>query len=52
MMHIAWAIAFLLFDREAGRVRPSVITGLIVVVLAIIGHFWISGPWLREAGIP
>lgn len=49
---IIWALGFLIFDREAGRARPSSVTGLIVVGLALFCHFWLSGPWLLQAGFP
>ena len=52
MRGIVYALAFLLFDREAGRVRPSALTGLAAVALAIVSHLWLSGPWLEQAGIP
>jgi len=47
-----YVVAFLLFDREAGRVRPFTLTGLAVVVLAVASHLWLSGPWLQQAGFP
>ena len=46
MTQIAWALAFLLFDREAGRPRPAALTGLAVVVLTLASHQVMSGPWL------
>lgn len=49
---LVYALGFAFFDREAGRVRPAAVTGLIVVVLAIVSHLWLSGPWLRQAGFP
>jgi len=49
---IVYALAFLLFDREAGRVRPSALAGLGVVALSAISHLWLSGPWLEQAGFP
>ena len=52
MTQIACAVAFLLFDREAGRVRPSTLTGLGVVALAVASLLWLSGPWLQQAGFP
>ena len=52
MTQIAYAVAFLLFDRESGRVRPSALTGLGVVALTIVSHLWLSGPWLEQAGFP
>ena len=52
MTHIVYALAFLLFDREAGRVRPSALAGLGVVALAIVSHLWLSGPWMEQAGFP
>lgn len=45
-------VAFLLFDREAGRARPSTLTRLGVVALAVVSHFWLSGSWLEQAGFP
>lgn len=52
MTQIVDVVAFLLFDREAGRVRPSALTGVGVVALAVASHFWLSGPWLEYAGFP
>jgi len=52
MTQIAYVVAFLLFDREAGRVRPSTLAGLGVVALAVASHLWLSGPWLTQAGFP
>jgi hypothetical protein len=49
---IVYVFAFLLFDREAGRVRPSALAGLGVVALTIASHLWLSGPWLEQAGFP
>jgi hypothetical protein len=49
---LAWAAAFLAFDREAGHVRPAALTGLAVVVLTVISHQLMSGPWLLQAGFP
>jgi hypothetical protein len=49
--HVVYVVGFLLYDREAGRVRRSTITGLIVVVLLVISHFWLAGPWLQQAGL-
>ena len=51
MTQVVYALAFLLFDREAGRVRPSVLAGLAAVVLAVASHLWLSGPWLEQAGL-
>ena len=52
MTGLAWAVAFLIFDREAGRPRLAAVTGLMVVVLTVASHLWLSGPWLRQAGFP
>lgn len=52
MTRLVYVLAFLLFDREAGRVRPSALGGLGVVALAIVSHLWLSGPWLEQAGFP
>ena len=52
MTRIAYVVASRLFDREAGRVRPSTLTGLGVVALAVASHLWLSGPWLEQAGFP
>jgi hypothetical protein len=52
LAYLVYAAGFLVFDREAGRVRPAIVTGLIVVVLAIVSHLWLSGAWLRQAGFP
>ncbi len=50
MTRLAWTVAFLLFDREAGRVRPAALTGLAAAVLTVASHVWLSGPWLQQAG--
>lgn len=52
MTQIAYVVAFLLFDREAGRVRPATITGLAVIVLAAIAHVWLGESWMEQAGFP
>jgi len=52
MKQAAWTLAFLVFDREAGRVRPGAVTGLTVAVLAVASHVVLSGPWMRQAGFP
>jgi len=52
MMQIACVLAFLLFDREAGHVRPARITGLAVIVLAVIAHLWLGESWMHQAGFP
>lgn len=44
-----WAFIFL-FDRERGR-RRHVIGGLLVLVLAVGSHLWLSGSWMRLAGL-
>jgi hypothetical protein len=44
-----WALIFLL-DRERGH-RRHVIGGLLVVVLVLASHLWLSGPWMRQAGL-
>jgi hypothetical protein len=49
---IVHVVAFLLFDREAGGVRPSALSGLGVVALTVVCHLWLSGPWLERAGFP
>jgi len=49
---LVYILAFLLFDREAGRARPSTLTGVGVVALAVASHLWLSGPWLAQAGFP
>ena len=52
MRQLAWAAAFLVFDRESGRPRPAAITGVTVVALTVASHLWLSGPWMRQAGFP
>jgi hypothetical protein len=47
---LAWAFAFLVFDREAGKPRPATVTGLVVVILTIASHQVMSGPWLLQVG--
>ena len=47
-----WALLFLVFDRERGRrARRHVIGGLLVAVLALASHLWLSGSWMRQAGL-
>ena len=46
-----WSLIFLL-DRERSRgARRHVIGGLLVVVLVVASHLWLSGPWMRQAGL-
>jgi hypothetical protein len=52
MTQIVHAVGFLLFDREAGRARPSTLTGLGVGALAVLSHLWLSASWLEQAGFP
>src|SRR5262249_31071674 len=52
LAYLVYAAGFLVFDREAGRVRPAIVTGLIVVVLAIVSRLWLSESWLEQAGFP
>ena len=52
MTRLAWTVVFLLFDREAGRIRPSTATSIAVVALMVASHLWLSGPWLQQAGFP
>jgi hypothetical protein len=48
---LTWALAFLVFDREAGRVRPGPVAGLAAaVLLTLASHLWLSGAWMRQAG--
>jgi hypothetical protein len=49
---LAWALAFLIYDGEAGRPRPAAVTGAIVAVLTVASHQVMSGPWLLQAGFP
>jgi hypothetical protein len=49
---MAWAFAFLVFDREAGRPRAGAFAGLAVAVLTVVSHQVMSGPWLLQAGFP
>lgn len=44
-----WALVFLL-DGEK-RPRRSVVAGLLVVVLTVASHLWLSGPWMEQAGL-
>jgi drug/metabolite transporter (DMT)-like permease len=52
LAQIVYAAGFLFFDRESRRVRPAVVTGLIVFVLAIVSHLWLAGRWMQQAGFP
>ena len=52
MRQIAWAFTFLVFDREAGQLRPAPITGVVVLALAVGSHLWLSGSWMEQAGFP
>jgi hypothetical protein len=45
-----WTLVFF-GDREAGRAPVGVITGLVVAVLAVLSHVWLSGNWLQETGL-
>ena len=45
-----WSLIFL-FDRERRRPRRSVVAGLLVVVLVVVSHLWLSGPWMQQAGL-
>lgn len=45
-----WSLIFLL-DRERGGHRRHVIAGLLVVVLVVVSHLWLSGPWMRQVGL-
>ena len=44
-----WALLFLL-DRERRR-RRSVFVALLVGVLTLASHLWLSGPWMEQAGL-
>jgi hypothetical protein len=45
-----WSLIFL-FDRERGRKHRRFIGGLLVGVLVVVSHLWLSGPWMRQAGL-
>jgi hypothetical protein len=45
-----WALIFLL-DRERRRPRRSLLALLMVSVLWVVSHLWMSGPWMQEVGL-
>lgn len=45
-----WALIFLL-DRERRRPRRSVLALLLVAVLWVVSHLWMSGPWMQQVGL-
>jgi hypothetical protein len=45
-----WALIFLL-DRERRRPRRSLLALLLVSVLWVVSHLWMSGPWMQEVGL-
>ncbi|HXM59177.1 MAG TPA: hypothetical protein VOB72_27520 [Candidatus Dormibacteraeota bacterium] len=52
MRQLAWAFAFFVFDRDAGKVRPAVIAGLIFVGLHLASDHLLRGNWMQQAGFP
>lgn len=44
-----WALVFL-FDGER-RPRRGVLAGLLVVVLVVVSHIWLSGHWMQQVGL-
>ena len=52
MRQLAWAFAFFVFDRDAGKVRPGAFVALTVLGLHFASDHLLSGNWMRQAGFP